>query len=630
MTKYVLNLFLLFTIVLSIQTKFYKDYASFEDCNPIELCQHQTLQNKIKFFSRSTENKCSNHHNMDVDFLNCIDRNFYCGYIPLKYKEGTYETELDSSKGILIGNGLDLSTISEEKLKSMINNNVIEESLASSLGLKGEDALNSLVNTQQPSLMKSDGDLLMEINRDYPYELIRENYDLMQSFTTNFTDVHIDIKTALVSYYRRNEFKFSSSLWQSIYNKNWDQVYNHLRNGSRSDYKNVLESALILPHTKAYQYKNYQTYSTFLFDISKMNEDDFENVKKFLIDFAMNYGSRSFSVVLYHTITYQLIKFDNILFSIETIKNLNFSNYKSLAPKRLTGEALKETYNFINEQRNNTIEGDISTSYNIFLFSSGYSDDKFAEVAAEIRKKGVNIITIGFDKFMREELEEISGGSADVYIDSKISYSTLSCYSSRILNINKLNHRILNVGKYLDSNINLNTSNYYKMNLNENKNMMINLNLKNNDLNSDVKMFVSYVDPYPDEHFNDFMHLGRNRKNSTKLIVIPGKVNKINITNIELNSAYSSQAYIALKSNDSSLTFDFEISECDVDSCVIGTNDIPIIGGVSWILVIILILAILFLILFVLYVIRCYRKPQENVEFNTKQRTSNYHKLAGP
>lgn len=638
--KYIAIL-ILFSIVL-VESKVYEDYASFEGCEPSKKCKFNKLQDKYAFYTRSVENTCLDV-NVDDDFILCKDSYFLCGYVKTRYPKGLSEPEISLNSGINLVTGFDLAWFTEDQLISMGIPNIFVERLKPMLGLKGKAAYDKLKETNF-TLTNTEGELLDNISKKYPYEDIEKKLKPQ----VEFKDLPLDIRTAIVSLYRKNGFRIEEEFLSLIKEKKWDQVYDKLFSKSFHHKESKLESSLIYPYTTYSQFRNSSSLSVFIIDITTSDENKFGNIKKFLTKYFSNHSNSTvsqdhyYSVILFHQEIYSVVENKNSSESGKLIDQLSYENYKALNPRRLTTRGLEKGLEMIDSglmgKFNLTSkDNNVNILTNIFLFTSGNSEDSVEDLSNSIRSRGINIFSYGVEyKQNGEELKKISEIQSNIRISDKINFDNLSCYEKSIVSTHKFSLMPLKPGKFPNVKIYFNNTNFYKVELKPEKNLMLKAILKDGSSEQPnvLNMFVSYLDPFPDQRTAEYRHFGRNTNNSTKLINIAGNTSYwyLNKTSMEERKALENFAYIGISSNSTSesFSFDLELSECDPLLCPSGTNDIVYTPyNLTWLLVILIILITLFIILFVLYLIRCYRKPVDAVE-TTARRTSNYHKLTTP
>jgi hypothetical protein len=635
---------ILFTLVL-VESKIYPDYASFEGCEPTKKCKFDKLQDKYAFYTRSVENTCADVK-VDDDFFLCKDSFFLCGYVKIRYPKGSLEPEISPYSGINIASGVDLAYLKEDQLLYMGVPNILVERLNPLLGLKGKAAYDKLKETNF-TLTLNEGELLDNISKKNPYDTLEFKFN-SEVPSKKFRDLPLDIRTSLFSLYRKNGYQFEDDFWGMIKDNNWDSVYDKLFSRSFHHKESKLESSLIYPYTTYSQFRNSSSFSVFLIDITTIDESKFGNIKKFLAKYFSNHSNSTeaqdhfYSVVLFHQEIYDVVQNKNSNEAGKLIDELNYENYKATNPKRYTNRGLEKGLELIDSGLMSKFnitnkENNFNTRTNIFLFSSGNSDESVEDLSKSIRSRGVNIFSFGVEyKENGEELKKISEIQSNIRISDKINFDNLSCYENSITSYHKFSHMELRPGNFSNVKIYFNNTNYYKLELKPEKNLMLKAILKDDssEQKNILNIFVSYLDPFPDRRTAEYRHFGRNSDNSTKLINIAGNTSYwyLNKTTMEERKALENLAYIGIWSNSTSesFSFDLELSECDPLSCPSGTNDIDYRPyNLTWIFVILIILSSLFVILFVFYLIRCYRKPVDPVETGMR-RTSNYHKLTTP
>jgi hypothetical protein len=639
-----ITVFLLFMSLYSVYSKIYDGYASFEGCVPNKKCKFDKLQDTFAFYSRSVENPCSKKE-LDDNFFLCTDNYFLCGYVETKYITNSTEQEVSPFSGVHIANGMDLGELTEDKLMIMGVPSILVDRLKPMIGLRGKEALDVLLATNF-TLTNTEGELLDHINKNYPYTLIEYNYN-SENPAKKFNELPIEIRTSLVSLYRSNGLTLNDTLWSGIKQNDWDSVYDILAARNSDNPKNKLQTSLIYPHTSYGKNTNSSSFSVILMDITTADELKFASMKNFLVDYFVNHlgdvnKEHLYSVIFFHQELYAEVVHQNHTSAASIINKLDYNSYKATEPKRFTNRVLQKAMELIDtglkDKFNITVkENNVNILTNIFLFSSGVSSESVEEVSKSIRSRGVNIYSFGVNyKDNGEELKTISEVESNIIFDENFSYENLKCYDTRVKEIHKFSHIHLGPGAYSDVQVNYNTTHYYKANLNPAKNMMLKAKLKDENYNMPaniLNIFVSYLDPFPDRRTSDYIHLGTNTNNLTKLITIQGNTSSLITRNHpEERKSLANEVYIGIWSNSTSRKFSFELelSECDPKSCPAGTNDIEYVPtNFTWILVVLIILCVLFVIFFVFYLIRCYRKPVDTVDINAR-RTSNYHKLTTP
>ena len=149
--------FVFLNLICRYSAKIFEDYASFEGCIPSKNCRFERTFDKIAFYSRASENSCSDS-NVDENFLVCLEGYFQCGYLPVT-KNSTKDVVINQNSGVVLANGLDLGIFSESKLESMGFPSILIDRLRPYIGLKGDEAY-SLLLENNFTLSETEGELI--------------------------------------------------------------------------------------------------------------------------------------------------------------------------------------------------------------------------------------------------------------------------------------------------------------------------------------------------------------------------------------------------------------------------------------------------------------------------------------
>ena len=479
-------------------------YSKDELCiSESEKCPFSSDADIIQYFAKGIVPSESNETYFNT-FLYCSFGYYNCGYINDEYGEEFY-----NSSGIMIASGIDLGMIkNKEQLKKEYN---IDDNLAKKLekfiSVKGEKAADTLVREQGLFLQADEID---QINKKiYAYkekEFYRKFQDFFPSNSAN--------KTLLAFYVRyANHENIMKEFTALIESRQWDELSYYLLNFFPFEYRQrkILSQAFIFPEKKA-----FNRYHIGIFFDSKLNNK--ENEKK-LLSFFSSFISNNDKLydenkvfTIGNSTTVELEKK-----SAKEAKDC-LSNYQYIYNEsELIDEGLNEIANSMTNYEDSIFDSLYYQKILIIVLTNKIRDQRLT--IDKIRKKGINVILLGnvntnvsysnlrgilgneINLIAFEKYDELDKYKYDyVQLMESLIASQVEEFEFSITNQDKIEIKEMKTFQ-------LNSFNYFK--IKKEKRVQYHVSIKYNDsVPTNITMFISKENPYPDIINNNIQHFG--------------------------------------------------------------------------------------------------------------------------
>lgn len=648
--KQILFFFFFFSFFELIKSKYYDFYASFDGCLPIDNCQFKTYPDLVKGFIKGLGPYCDNEKSLSQNYLDCADKYFECGYLNLYFVKNS--SILNQNEGVNILNGLDISDLSSEALKSLnVPDNIIGK-LSPFFGIKGNDAYNKL-EIEKIRLSSEEANILLEIFNNEKEKKLKEKFSKIKENFTNYEEIYkempFEIRTALFSQFNIYG-EIPQNYQQYILDNKWSELSDkikenkfpsNLKNGEtpKNSLRKNLDAYLTLSAKSTdSKIQNSHIRGVFIIDLTnpfkqelKKYESYINTIKQFLKEFfnhekcetCKNKDIHDYAILAYRNESIILSNFkDSLNTTLESLDKIIIPDSYGIDTRpRNTGAALEHgVWLFTNE----TLSFDKLKT--IILFTNGESQDSTERIPPFLKDYSINLAIVDLSLQENSNLFNLAEGSYN-YINFNFTRNedipekynkTLHCLDKQVANIFAYQNIHLQIGSnYRNSTIDHNNTVFFQAVRPSNKNLKISLNLNTFPEENHLAMFTSFDYPFPDYYTSNHVHEGTNYS-PLKYIII-GKEDE-NIKNFELEQ----KVYFALVGANSD--FGLKIEECDPKDCPVGSNiDENHYPFPKWIIVILIIIASLLSLYFIWYLVRCYRKKDS--EDDIEQGFSQYKNI---
>ena len=615
-----INAFIFITFIIDkVTSKYYDKYASYEGCEPLNLCPYKTYEELFKSYIRGLGPDCEDEKAAQKSYFDCADNYFECGFLNLYENKDTFS--INEKEGVMILNGLDVSNLTNTTLIELGISDHIIQKLTPFFGVRGTKAYNKL-ESEKLRLTSEEAKLLYDKVTNQKLQKLEKIYE-NKTNSKNFSELPLEVRTGLLSQFSIYE-DISDSYVKNIIEKNWDELSKsvllnkfpeNLKNGQyyTNIFRKNLDSYLI--DSADYKVQNSHLKGVFLIDVSnaykadlKVYETYINSIQKILKDFykvekcetCLTQDVHDYAIILFDNKTNRISNFTSTYnHTIKEIENIFIpGSYEDKLIIRNTGAAIDEAIKLINNQTST-----FDKVKTIMLFTNGDSSDDVLTKSKELAEQSINFVVIDMSKEKSANLLSLADGSYNyIYYDFNkilkrdyIVKQVVNLFASQDINLGKK-------FEYKNSSMDHNNTVHFQAVKEANKNLKMSLFLNTFPEQNILKMFVAYNYPYPEYETSKYIHEGTNNL-PLKTVVIGEDEND--------TKAFSEKRTVYITLIGANSDFGLKIEDCDPKDCPLGTNLEENKFQLSqWVLAVLILLICLLALYFVWYLMRCYRKRQ--------------------